>query len=202
MNSPEDTVARYHRMASANAEAPTPELAHAVLRFGRWLGESGRHEDAVLLIGDAITLFRALAEADVRLFSHSIAGALVSRSSCLVEAGREPEALAASEEALSICKKGTEHGSLPHAERMAQALDEHVRVRLRTGTGLAEAESTVRGCLATYQQWITMRRGDVSREIQLTRRLLARLLDRLGRPAEAVAILPASGGGYPGGAEA
>jgi tetratricopeptide (TPR) repeat protein len=102
-NDPTDgAVVRLHELVVASVGRATPELAHAAHGMGQWLGESGRHEDALILIDDALVLFRELANTEAGLFQHSLARALVDRAVYLIEMGRLRAALDAGEEALAI----------------------------------------------------------------------------------------------------
>ncbi|MER6425527.1 tetratricopeptide repeat protein, partial [Streptomyces sp. NPDC001137] len=103
------------------------------------LGETGRREDALAAITEAVDLYRELARQQPDVYRPDLASSLNNLAVRLGDSGRRSEALAELSEAVEIRRQLTEVRPELHEEDLEQSL--RVSSWLRTGGGQAWANS-------------------------------------------------------------
>ena len=81
------------------------DLANALLIHGNRLSHLGRREEATTAVGEAVDIYRRLAQNWPQAFLPDLAGSLNNYGATLSELGRHEEALAAAGEAVSILRQ-------------------------------------------------------------------------------------------------
>jgi tetratricopeptide (TPR) repeat protein len=153
-----------------------------------WLSDLGQRERALAVIGEAVTLYRQLAQAEPDAFLPDLARSLDSQSTCLSDLGRREEALAVAEEAVTIRRALVQ--ALPDAFLPDLARSLNNQSACLSDLGRREE------ALAVAEEAVTIRRALVQAEPEAFLREFATLLNNqsnrlgdLGRREEALAAI-------------
>jgi hypothetical protein len=178
-----DAAASITDRIAATYPAGTPDRALWLNTYATMLSATGRREEALAAIEEAVTAYRALAEARPAAFLPDLAMSLSNQSGCLSDLGRREQALAAIEEAvtayralaeprpdaflpylaMSLNNQSNRLGDLGRREQALAAIEEAVTIR----RALAEARpDAFLPNLATSLNNQSNRLGDLGRREQ------------------------------------
>jgi tetratricopeptide (TPR) repeat protein len=100
-----ESLQKTSAVSSAQADAMLGSRARALANRASSLAEEGRIADALLPAGEAVVIFRGLAERDPGAYTPELAAALNNQSNRLSENGYAEEALHAVEEAVALRRR-------------------------------------------------------------------------------------------------
>jgi len=129
------TAAEVFQQLAAGTAPGGSERAGWLLDLSNYLGALGRLEEALAVTEEAVTTYRALAQARPDAFGPNLAASLNTQSVFLAELGRREEALAAIEEAVTTYRALAQARPAVFADSYASSLEAQAAILSELGAG-------------------------------------------------------------------